>query len=126
MLDMTHECRRAKRDEIDLSWRENLLRNTEANEFFRATFFVEENDCSKIVEAYEIMTLKLCPGLTDEAIQRILPLRDNKVYPEIFKETFGFDFSQKDCTFNYTEPEKLYPGFLNYWSCILHKGPPNP
>jgi transcriptional regulator with PAS, ATPase and Fis domain len=109
-----------------LSSLDKLRRNKEVNEFIRASFFAGENDCSKMVEAYEIMTLKLCPGLTNEAIQRILPLRDNKVYPKIFKETFGFDLSQKDDTFNYTEPEKLYPSFSNYWSCILSKGQPSP
>jgi len=63
MLDITHEWRRKNRGDKELAWRENLLNNTEANEFLRATFYAEENDCSKIVEAYEIMTLRLYQGL---------------------------------------------------------------
>jgi hypothetical protein len=107
-------------------FREKLSEKADANEFLRATFFAEENDCSKIVEAYEIMTLRLCPGLANEAIQRILPLRDNKIYPNIFKEMFGFDFSIKDDMWNYTEPLKLYPSFSNYWAHILRSKEPNP
>lgn len=126
MLDMTHEWRRKERGEEELSWRENLLRNTEENEFFRATFFAEENDCSKIVEAYEIMTLKLCQALSRDNIRQLLHSDTKILSPKGFKEALGFDFSIKDDIFNYSEPSKLYPGFSNYWAHILRLGHPNP
>jgi len=126
MLDMTHEWRRAKRDEEELSWRESLLRNTEENEFFRATFFAEEHDCSKMVEAYEIMTLKLCKGLSRDNIRQLLHSDTKILSPNGFKKVFGFDLSIKDDIFNYSEPSKLYPDFSNYWAHILRLGHPNP
>lgn len=126
MLDMTHEWRREIRDKEELSWRENLLSNTEANEFFRATFFAEENECSKIVEAYEIMTLRLCQGLSRDDIRQLLHSDTKILSPNGFKDAFGFDFSIKDGIFNYSEPSKLYPGFLNYWAHILRLGHSNP
>jgi len=129
MLDMTHKWRREERGEEELSWRESLLRNVEANEFFRATFFAEEgeeNDCSKMVGAYEILTLMLCPELPRDDIAKILHIRPKKLWPNGFKETFGFDFSIKDDMWNYTEPLKLYPSFSNYWAHILRSKEPNP
>lgn len=120
MLDMAHEWRRNKRNEeglSELAWRESLLRNVEADEFIRATFFAEENDCSKMVEAYEIMTLRLCPGLPKDRIAQILHIANEKVYENYFKETFGFDFSQKDkmIDYSYSKPMKIYPNFASYW-----------
>lgn len=119
MLDITHEWRRNKRDKeglSELAWREKLYRNPDANEFFRATFFAEENDCSKIIKAYEIMTLRLCPELSKDDFAKILHIKNEKLYGE-FKETFGFDFTPKDGDDTYSEPEKIYPGFVNYWGC---------
>ena len=131
MLDMRHEwrrdLRREKGGEEELLWHEQLLRNTDADEFFRATFYAEENDCSKMVEAYEIMTLKLCPGLSRDDIAAILHIRLEKLSPNGFKETFGFDFTISNNEIgNYTEPWKLYPSFSNYWGCILRSKEPNP
>jgi transcriptional regulator with PAS, ATPase and Fis domain len=126
MLDMTHEWRRKERYEEDLSWRESLLRNTDADEFFSATFFAEENECSKMVEAYEIMTLKLCEGLSRDKIRQLLHSDTLILSPNGFKEAFGFDFSIKDDMWNYTEPLKLYPSFSTYWANILRSKEPNP
>jgi len=107
-------------------FRERLSENADAYEFFRATFFAEENDCSKIAEAYEILTLKLCPGLSRDDIRLILHISTEKLSPNGFKETFGFDFSIKDDMVNYTEPWKLYPSFSYYWAHILRSKEPNP
>ncbi len=107
-------------------YREKLSENADAHEFFRATFFAQENDCSKMVEAYEILTLKLCPGLSRDDIRLILHISTEKLSPNGFKETFGFDFSIKDDMVNYTEPWKLYPSFSNYWAHILRSKEPNP
>jgi len=132
MYDIRYERKPKKRSEEELSWLEKLSKNEEANEFFRATFFAEEaeeNYCSKMVEAYEIMTLKLCPGLSRDDIAAILLIRLGKLSPKGFKETFGFDFSEKDDIFdyfNYTVPMKLFPSFSNYWANILRSKNPNP
>lgn len=130
MLDMTHEWRRdlrhEKGGEEELLWHEKLLRNTDADDFFRATFFAEENDCSKMVEAYEIMTLRLCQGLSRDNIRQLLHSDTKILSPNGFKEAFGFDFSIKDDMWNYTEPLKLYPGFSTYWANILRSKEPNP
>jgi DNA-binding NtrC family response regulator len=107
-------------------FRERLSENADAYEFFRATFFAEENDCSKMVEAYEIMTLKLCQGLSRDNIRELLHSDTLILSPNGFKEAFGFDFSIKDDIFNYTEPLKLYPSFSNYWGYILRSKEPNP
>lgn len=108
-------------------FREKLSENADAYEFFRATFFAEENDCSKIVEAYEILTLKLTPELSrGDSIAKILHIRPEKLSPRGFKETFRFDFSIKDDMVNYTEPWKLYPSFSNYWAHMLRSKEPNP
>jgi len=118
MLDMVHEWRRNKRNEeglSELAWRKSLLRNVEADEFIRATFFAEENDCSKMVEAYEIMTLRLCPGLPKDRIAQILHIGTKKIYEKSFKGTFGFGFSQEDEMYTYSEPVKIFPNFASYW-----------
>jgi DNA-binding NtrC family response regulator len=130
MLDMQHEwrrdLRREKGGEEELLWHEKLLRNTDADEFFRATFFAEEKDCSKMVEAYEIMTLRLCPGLSRDDIAKILHVRPEKLSPEGFKQRFGFDMPINKDIWNYTGPVKLYPSFPNYLSCSLRSKEPNP
>jgi DNA-binding NtrC family response regulator len=130
MLDMTYEWRRdlrhEKGGEEELLWHEKVLINTDADEFFRATFFAEENDCSKMVEAYEIMTLRLCQGLSRDNIRQLLHSDTKILSPNGFKEAFGFDFSIKDDMWNYTEPLKLYPSFSTYWANILRSKEPNP
>jgi transcriptional regulator with AAA-type ATPase domain len=118
MIDMTNEWRRNRRDKeglSELSWREILHRNPDANEFLRATFFAEENDCSEVVRAYEIMTLRLCPGLPKDGISQILHIGNEKVYDKYFKETFGLDFSKEGGINSYSEPIKIYPHFTSYW-----------
>lgn len=126
MLDITHKWRRKEINGEKLSWWEKLLRNTEENDFFSATFFAEENDCSKMVKAYEIMTLKLCKGLSRDNIRQLLHSDTKILSPNGFKEALGFDLSIKDDILNYSEPSKLYPGFSNYWAHILRPGHPNP
>jgi hypothetical protein len=79
-----------------------------------------------MVEAYEIMTLKLCQGLSRDNIRELLHSDTLILSPNGFKEAFGFDFSIKDDIFNYTEPLKLYPSFSNYWGYILRSKEPNP
>jgi hypothetical protein len=106
-------------DKEEVSGPERLLRNEDAYNFLAATFYAEENECSRIVEAYEILTLKLCPGLTRDEIANQLHIRPEKLSPNGFKNNYGFDFSIKDNTFSYTEPTKLFPDFSNYWAHIL-------
>jgi len=123
MTDMAFDWRRKLRsqkgDGEELSWLENLHNNIDANEFFRATLFAQENDCSKIVEAYEIMTLRFGPpGLSKDDIAKILHVRPSKLSPEGFKQRFGFDMSINKDIWNYTGPVKLFPSFPNYLSCI--------
>ena len=130
MLDMAHEWRRNERNEeglSELAWRESLLRNVEADEFFRATFFAQENDCSKLVEAYEIMTLRFGPpGLSRDDITSILHIRPGKLSPEGFKQRFGFDMSINNDIWNYTGPVKLYPSFPNYFNSSFVSKSPTP
>lgn len=118
MYDIMYQRKPENRSEEELSWLEKLRENEEANEFFRATFFVEkaeENNCSKMDEAYEIVTLRLCPGLSRDDIVKILHVRPGKLSSKGFKENYGFDFSIKNDVWNYTEPLKFYPSFSNYW-----------
>ncbi len=118
MHDITLERKSITRSEEELSWLEKLHRNSDEDEFFRATFFAQENDCSKIVEAYEIMTLKEFPGLSRDDIAKLLHVRPEKLSPEGFKQRFGFNMSINKDIWNYTGPVKVYPSFPNYLSCI--------
>jgi hypothetical protein len=100
------------KDKIDhkASLPEKLLEYKNEYAFLMATLYAEENDCSIIVKAYEIMTLRLCPGLSNDAIAKLLHIRLDKLSPNDFKGTFGFDLPTKENKVSYIEPEKLYPG----------------
>jgi Sigma-54 interaction domain len=59
-------------DISEKTWLDDLIHNPDAHHFFRATLFAQDIDCSKIVEAYEIMTLRLCQGLSRDNIRQLL------------------------------------------------------
>jgi len=78
-------------------WAEKLLDDPYVYDWLKAIAFTGESngDVSKIVEAYEIVTL-LRSGMPRSKIVEFLHLRRDKVYPEFFKVNYGIPLPENN------------------------------
>jgi DNA-binding NtrC family response regulator len=78
-------------------WAEKLLNDPNIYDWLKAIAFVGKSngDLSKIVEAYEIITL-LRSGMPKSTIVKFLQVRREKVYPEFFKENYGISLPENN------------------------------
>jgi len=93
------------------SWAEKLLNDQNVHDWLEAISFIGESngDLSKIVEAYEIITL-LRSGMIKSRIVDFLHIRKEKVSPKIFMEYYGLPWPE------YNEPLMQYASSkLNYF-----------